>query len=56
MNVAASEFLWSDKYDLEVKSPDDYSKYIMPDLRADMYVLHLENPVVSIEEPFDQDD
>uniref|UniRef100_A0A8C2LHJ7 phosphopyruvate hydratase n=1 Tax=Cricetulus griseus TaxID=10029 RepID=A0A8C2LHJ7_CRIGR len=47
MDVAASEFFRSGKYDLDFKSPDDPSRYIMPD---QLY------PVVPIEDPFDQDD
>uniref|UniRef100_A0A8C6WDQ1 Enolase n=1 Tax=Nannospalax galili TaxID=1026970 RepID=A0A8C6WDQ1_NANGA len=52
MDVAASEFSRSGKYDLDFKSPDDASRFITPDQMADLYKL----PVVSIEDPFDQDD
>ncbi|EGW07996.1 Alpha-enolase [Cricetulus griseus] len=36
MDVAASEFFRSGKYDLDFKSPDDPSRYIMPDQLADL--------------------
>ncbi|KAK2105866.1 phosphopyruvate hydratase, partial [Saguinus oedipus] len=80
MDVAASEFYRSGKYDLDFKSPDDPSRYISPDQLADLYksfikdypATHLQQGsesiwlagdgckegmgVVSIEDPFDQDD
>ncbi|KAL1765775.1 alpha-enolase [Sigmodon hispidus] len=57
MNVAASEFFRSGKYDLDFKSPDDSSRYISPDQLADLYKSFIRDyPVVSIEDPFDQDD
>lgn len=37
MDVAASEFFRSGKYDLDFKSPDDPSRYITPDQLADLY-------------------
>nr|XP_042128576.1 alpha-enolase [Peromyscus maniculatus bairdii] len=37
MDVAASEFFRSGKYDLDFKSPDDASRYITPDQLADLY-------------------
>ena len=37
MDVAASEFYKSGKYDLDFKSPDDPSRYITPDQLADLY-------------------
>lgn len=37
MDVAASEFYRSGKYDLDFKSPDDPSRYISPDQLADLY-------------------
>jgi enolase len=57
MDVAASEFFRSGKYDLDFKSPDDASRYITPDQLADLYKSFIKDyPVVSIEDPFDQDD
>uniref|UniRef100_A0A8C5B0S8 phosphopyruvate hydratase n=1 Tax=Gadus morhua TaxID=8049 RepID=A0A8C5B0S8_GADMO len=57
MDVAASEFYKSGKYDLDFKSPDDPSRYITPDQLADLYKSFVKDyPVVSIEDPFDQDD
>uniref|UniRef100_A0A8C4RYA8 phosphopyruvate hydratase n=1 Tax=Erpetoichthys calabaricus TaxID=27687 RepID=A0A8C4RYA8_ERPCA len=57
MDVAASEFYKQGKYDLDFKSPDDPSRYISPDKLADIYMEFVKNyPVVSIEDPFDQDD
>jgi enolase len=56
MDVAASEFYRSGKYDLDFKSPDDPSRYITPDQLADLYKSFIQDsPVVSIEDPFDQD-
>lgn len=37
MDVAASEFYKSGKYDLDFKSPDDPSRYISHDKLADLY-------------------
>ncbi|MEE6507859.1 hypothetical protein FKM82_017161 [Ascaphus truei] len=57
MDVAASEFYRDGKYDLDFKSPDDASRYISPDKLADLYKSFVKDyPVVSIEDPFDQDD
>uniref|UniRef100_A0A673A9C9 phosphopyruvate hydratase n=1 Tax=Sphaeramia orbicularis TaxID=375764 RepID=A0A673A9C9_9TELE len=57
MDVAASEFYKDGKYDLDFKSPDDPSRYISPDQLADLYRSFVKDyPVVSIEDPFDQDD
>uniref|UniRef100_A0A8C4NVU4 phosphopyruvate hydratase n=1 Tax=Dicentrarchus labrax TaxID=13489 RepID=A0A8C4NVU4_DICLA len=68
MDVAASEFYKGGKYDLDFKSPDDPSRYISPDKLADLYKSFLLKlmyhcslflpilTVVSIEDPFDQDD
>uniref|UniRef100_A0A667X7K7 phosphopyruvate hydratase n=1 Tax=Myripristis murdjan TaxID=586833 RepID=A0A667X7K7_9TELE len=57
MDVAASEFYRNGKYDLDFKSPDDPSRYISPDELADLYKSFVNDyPVVSIEDPFDQDD
>uniref|UniRef100_A0A671XL94 phosphopyruvate hydratase n=1 Tax=Sparus aurata TaxID=8175 RepID=A0A671XL94_SPAAU len=57
MDVAASEFYRDKKYDLDFKSPDDPSRYITPNELADLYKSFVKDyPVVSIEDPFDQDD
>ncbi|XP_059831275.1 enolase [Hypanus sabinus] len=57
MDVAASEFFRKGQYDLDFKSPDDPSRYISGDKLADLYKSFVSNyPVVSIEDPFDQDD
>uniref|UniRef100_A0A8C1KIR8 phosphopyruvate hydratase n=1 Tax=Cyprinus carpio TaxID=7962 RepID=A0A8C1KIR8_CYPCA len=57
MDVAASEFYRDGKYDLDFKSPDDPDRYISPDELADLYKSFIQDyPVVSIEDPFDQDD
>uniref|UniRef100_A0AAQ5YTF0 phosphopyruvate hydratase n=1 Tax=Amphiprion ocellaris TaxID=80972 RepID=A0AAQ5YTF0_AMPOC len=57
MDVAASEFYKGGKYDLDFKSPDDPSRYISSDKLADLYKSFVKDyPVVSIEDPFDQDD
>uniref|UniRef100_A0A2K5RXT5 phosphopyruvate hydratase n=1 Tax=Cebus imitator TaxID=2715852 RepID=A0A2K5RXT5_CEBIM len=57
MDVAASEFYRSGKYDLDFKSPDVPSRYISPDQLADLYKSFIKDyPVVSIEDPFAQDD
>merc|ERR1712127_452739 len=63
MDVAASEF-WVDelkKYDLDFKSPagdfEDKSRYLTPIELGDLYREFIANyPIVSIEDPFDQDD
>uniref|UniRef100_A0A8C9IHK2 phosphopyruvate hydratase n=1 Tax=Piliocolobus tephrosceles TaxID=591936 RepID=A0A8C9IHK2_9PRIM len=57
MDVAASQFFRSGKYDLDFKSPNDPSRYISPDQLADLYKSFIKDyPVVSMEDPFDQDD
>ncbi|MBN3270571.1 ENOB enolase, partial [Polyodon spathula] len=57
MDVAASEFHRSGKYDLDFKSPDDPKRHITGDQLGDLYKSFIKNyPVVSIEDPFDQDD
>lgn len=60
MDVASSEFYKEDvkKYDLDFKNPDsDPSKWITYEQLADMY-KHLASkyPIVSIEDPFAEDD
>uniref|UniRef100_A0AAY5KSH3 phosphopyruvate hydratase n=1 Tax=Esox lucius TaxID=8010 RepID=A0AAY5KSH3_ESOLU len=57
MDVAASEFYRDGKYDLDFKSADDPERYITPDELADLYKSFCKDyPVLSIEDPFDQDD
>ncbi|KAG8006379.1 Gamma-enolase [Nibea albiflora] len=57
MDVAASEFFRSGKYDLDFKSPDDPSRHISGEQLGDLYRSFIKNyPVQSIEDPFDQDD
>uniref|UniRef100_A0A8C5EIK9 phosphopyruvate hydratase n=1 Tax=Gouania willdenowi TaxID=441366 RepID=A0A8C5EIK9_GOUWI len=57
MDVAASEFYREGKYDLDFKSPPDSSRHISGEELADIYQSFVNNyPVVSIEDPFDQDD
>lgn len=60
MDVASSEFYKKDekKYDLDFKNPDsDKSKWITYEQLADMYKsLASKYPIVSIEDPFDEDD
>ncbi|KAJ3603075.1 hypothetical protein NHX12_030819 [Muraenolepis orangiensis] len=57
MDVAASEFYRDGKYDLDFKSPDNPDRHITPDELADLYKSFVKDyPVVSIEDPFDQDD
>uniref|UniRef100_A0A8C0JIG2 phosphopyruvate hydratase n=1 Tax=Canis lupus dingo TaxID=286419 RepID=A0A8C0JIG2_CANLU len=56
MDVAASELFRSGKYDLDFKSPDDPRRYITPDRLVDLYKSFIRGyPLVSIEDPFDQD-
>ncbi|XP_027699629.1 enolase-like isoform X2 [Vombatus ursinus] len=57
MDVAASEFYRDGKYDLEFKSPDDPSRHMTAKELSNMYKSFIKDyPVVSIEDPFDQDD
>lgn len=58
MDVAASEFHKSGKYDLDFKNPNsDASKFLTPDQLGQLYLDWIkEYPIVSIEDPFDQDD
>ena len=60
MDVASSEFYKEDakKYDLDFKNPDsDPSKWITYEQLADMYQsLSKRYPIVSIEDPFAEDD
>ncbi|XP_072497423.1 beta-enolase isoform X3 [Notamacropus eugenii] len=57
MDVAASEFYKNGKYDLDFKSPDDPARHISGEKLGELYKSFIKNyPVVSIEDPFDQDD
>lgn len=60
MDVAASEFFKEDKtgYDLDFKNKDtDGSQVLTADKLADLYKSFITDfPVISIEDPFDQDD
>lgn len=58
MDVAASEFYKDGKYDLDFKnSASDPSKHLTGTELADLYRSFVEEyPIVSIEDPFDQDD
>jgi len=58
MDVAASEFFKESKYDLDFKNPkSNPSDWITSDKLADLYREFVkEYPIVSIEDPFDQDD
>ncbi|KAF5278403.1 hypothetical protein FQA39_LY05892 [Lamprigera yunnana] len=57
MDVAASEFFKDGKYDLDFKNPQsDKSQWVPADKLEAMYKDFIkEYPVVSIEDPFDQD-
>lgn len=58
MDVAASEFFKDGKYDLDFKNKDsDKSKWLDKNGMISLYEEFLkEYPIVSIEDPFDQDD
>ncbi|GJJ13404.1 hypothetical protein Clacol_007658 [Clathrus columnatus] len=58
LDVASSEFYKDGKYDLDFKNPkSDPSKWISGKELADLYLgLVKKYPIVSIEDPFDQDD
>jgi len=58
MDVAASEFYKNSKYDLDFKNPETKEEdWISSDQLGDMYKGFIkEYPVLSIEDPFDQDD
>jgi len=57
MDVAASEFFREGKYDLDFKNPNsDKSKWIDGQELTNLYLEFIKDfPVVSIEDPFDQD-
>lgn len=58
MDVAASEFCKDKKYDLDFKNPNsDPAAWLSSDKLSEVYEDFVKNyPVVSIEDPFDQDD
>jgi len=58
MDVASSEFFKDGKYDLDFKNPDsDPSKWLSYEQLADLYKkLAQTYPIVSIEDPFAEDD
>ena len=58
MDVAASEFFKEGRYDLDFKNPaSDRAAWISSDELADIYMAMIAKyPIVSIEDPFDQDD
>ncbi|NWU87793.1 ENOB enolase, partial [Onychorhynchus coronatus] len=57
MDVAASEFCREGKYDLDFKSPPDPKRLITGEQLGQLYKSFIKDyPVVSIEDPFDQDD
>ncbi|GBC02467.1 hypothetical protein RclHR1_04640010 [Rhizophagus clarus] len=58
MDVAASEFYRDGRYDLDFKNKDsDKSKWLSGTDLAKLYADYInEYPIVSIEDPFDQDD
>ena len=58
LDVASSEFHKDGKYDLDFKNPNsDPSKWLTGIELADLYISYIKKyPIVSIEDPFDQDD
>lgn len=57
MDVAASEFYRDGKYDLDFKNPNtDKKSWINSDTLTNVYAdMVNQYPIVSIEDPFDQD-
>ncbi|KAH8305522.1 hypothetical protein KR018_002739, partial [Drosophila ironensis] len=57
MDVAASEFFRDGQYDLDFKNPaSDKSQWLSPDKLSNLYQEFIKDfPIVSIEDPFDQD-
>merc|ERR1719453_2407776 len=57
-DVAASEFYKDGKYDLDFKNPNSPPEMkLTPDQLSDYYAAWMDKfPLVSIEDPFDQDD
>ncbi|KAH7924487.1 enolase [Leucogyrophana mollusca] len=60
LDVASSEFYKEGKYDLDFKNPNsDPTKWLTGEQLADLYISYTKsypNLIVSIEDPFDQDD
>ncbi|XP_062889326.1 enolase 1a, (alpha) isoform X1 [Mobula hypostoma] len=57
MDIAASEFFRDGKYDLDFKSPPNPERNVSHEKLIELYTNFTKNyPVVSIEDPFDQDD
>jgi enolase len=58
LDVASSEFYKEGKYDLDFKNPNsDPSKWITGKELADIYLGYIKKyPIVSIEDPFEQDE
>lgn len=58
LDVASSEFYKEGQYDLDFKNPNsDPQKWISGTELADLYISYVDKyPIVSIEDPFDQDD
>lgn len=58
MDVAASEFFENGVYDLDFKNPkNDGSQKLTAKQLTEMYIKQVNShPIVSIEDPFDQDD
>ncbi|KZS93526.1 enolase [Sistotremastrum niveocremeum HHB9708] len=58
LDVASSEFYKDGKYDLDFKNPNsDPTKWITGKELADLYLGYVKKyPIISIEDPFDQDD
>ncbi|KAG8219341.1 Enolase [Butyriboletus roseoflavus] len=58
LDVASSEFYKDGKYDLDFKNPNsDPQKWISGTELADLYISYIDKyPIVSVEDPFDQDD
>ncbi|CAL1694815.1 unnamed protein product [Somion occarium] len=58
LDVASSEFYKDGKYDLDFKNPNsDPTKWISGKELADLYLGYIKKyPIISIEDPFDQDD
>ncbi|KAI0279439.1 enolase [Russula aff. rugulosa BPL654] len=58
LDVASSEFYKDGKYDLDFKNPNsDPTKWITGVELADLYISYIKKyPIVSVEDPFDQDD
>jgi enolase len=58
LDVASSEFYKDGKYDLDFKNPNsDPTKWLTGEQLADTYLGYIKKyPIISIEDPFDQDD